>query len=275
MKIDDFFKVEILMLLINRLTGYDFTHYAKPVLLKRIEGFLENNELIDLDDLIMAVLKENEKIVHPLIQSLTITYSMFFRDAEYFKRLHFSVIPQLDAFQRIKVWTLGCSTGEEVYSLAMLFKIHGNFERVTMLATDIHESSLNQAEQGYYEIKRLAELREQYANTEIKSHETPLESIDVEREHFRFNDEIKSNIKFAKHNIVNGGSLGKMHFISCRNLLIYLSIDEQVRIVKELLIPSLVTGGYLMLGSAENIKVFNEVNELEKLSAGINIYKKV
>lgn len=264
---------ELILLLVKRLTDYDFTHYSLPVLQRRIEAFLKQNRIDSYSALLTRLLNGDNGLLQQLIQSLTITYSVFFRDTKYFERLHYSVLPKLSIHANIKVWSLGCSTGEEIYSLACLFKINSLLERTRFLGTDINENAIASARTGAFDIERLDELQAQFKAIGFESSRSLIDSISVVDDKFSFNEDITKRCQFSKHNVVKGGSLGRMHLVSCRNLLIYLSRDEQIRIVKELLIPSVEPGGYLLLGNAENIQLELDMPNIKKLSSGINIFQ--
>jgi chemotaxis protein methyltransferase CheR len=264
---------ELILLLVKRLTDYDFTHYSLPVLQRRIDAFLKNNNIMGYPALLTRLLEGDVALLQMLIQSLTITYSVFFRDTKYFERLHYSVLPKLSIHANIKVWSLGCSTGEEIYSLACLFKINNLLERTRFLGTDINENALASARTGAFDIERLDELQTQFKAIGFDSSCSLIDSISVVDDKFSFNESITKRCQFSKHNVVKGGSLGRMHIVSCRNLLIYLSRDEQIRIVKDLLIPSVEPGGYLLLGNAENIQLELDMANIKKLSSGINIFQ--
>ncbi len=271
--IDPLISTEMILLLIKRVTDYDFTHYSLPVLQRRVESFMKLNEINGYPELINRLLLGEENLTQQLIQSLTITYSVFFRDTEYFERLYYSVLPKLSMHTKIKVWSVGCSTGEETYSLACLFKLSKILERSHFLGSDINEKALSAARRGVFDIERMSELESQFKAIGFDSYFSLVDSISVHDDSFSFSDDIISRCQFTKHNVVKGGSLGKMHLVSCRNLLIYLSREEQVRIIKELLIPSVEPGGFLLLGNAENIQLEQDLPNIKKLASGVNIYQ--
>lgn len=269
----DYIKTEVIVYAIKKLSTYDFSNYAVPVLARRLKKFAQENDYADLTVLLSDLLDQNEQLIESVVQQLTITHSHFFRDSEYFKRLYYTVINELDAFPKIKVWSLACAGGEEVYSLAIMFALKGMLERVSILGTDINEKALNQAKEGHYELDRTAELQAQFKSLELQQHSI-VDYIDTDKTHFYFKPEVQKVLNFEFHNIINGGSFGEMHLLCCRNVLIYLSLSEQQRVVEELLIPSLAPRGFLMLGDAENIEVFKQYPQLKKLAPGINLFQK-
>ncbi|GAA0854394.1 CheR family methyltransferase [Aliiglaciecola litoralis] len=271
--IDPNIATDLILHLLKRITDYDFTHYSLPVLQRRIDAFIKKHSLTGYSDLFVKLLEGDEGLAQKLIQSLTITYSMFFRDPEYFERLHFSVIPKISVHAKIKVWSLGCATGEEMYSLACLFKINQVLERTQLIGTDINEVALERARQGSYALERLDELEHQFKVMKLDRRYSLIDAIDVTDQSFSFNQKMRKQCQFTKHNIVSGGSLGLMHLVSCRNLLIYLHRDEQLRIIQDLLIPSVAPGGYLLLGSAESIDLEFELSNMKKVANGVNIYQ--
>jgi chemotaxis protein methyltransferase CheR len=267
-------KAEVVILTIRTLSDYDFSNYSLSVLLRRLQTFCNQNDIDDISSLIVRMLNNDFDLLEQLAQQLTITHSKFFRDSEYFSRLFHTVVPALDAYPKIKVWSIACAGGEEVYSLATLFALKNMSNRISLLGTDINKSALERSKKGEFDIARLSELQNQFRTLQI-GHASIVDFLNVNSDSFSFKSNITDRIRFELHNIVNGASFGEMHLVCCRNVLIYFSESEQKRIVDELLIPSVKPGGFLMLGDAENIEVFHSYPMLKKISTGINIYQKV
>lgn len=261
--IEDFVKKEGLSvneikentIVIEAITSYvkeqsplDFTDYKHATIFRRIKRRVAANNLASLEKY-LVFLKETPLELEILIQSFLISVTAFFRDKEAFEILETVVIPEILAKHspedELRFWVAGCATGEEAYSLAILVKeqLTGKFENteVKIFATDIDNGALLQAGKGLF------------AASSIK----PVSAKRLKRffvnefDQFRATPELRKMIIFAKHDIVKNPPYCNMHFISCRNLLIYMAPPLQKKVYSMLLF-GLMSEGYLFLGSSEN-----------------------
>ncbi len=264
---------ELILVTLKRISGVDFTHYALPAMERRIDNFLQQWEIDTPLALLHRLLTGDKGVEQALIQALTITYTRFFRNEDYFRLLFEKVIPALDAFPRIKIWSIACSSGEEVYSLAMLLKLGGLLERASILGTDINTLALKQAKKAVYPADQLNSLQENFRNLQLPKSDSILDMLEVNENDFSFSEEITKGCHFTHHNMLTQSSMGQMNLICCRNALLYLSRAEQDRVITDLILPSLSPGGFLMMGEAENLRHLEDRMDLRPLKTGINLYQ--
>ncbi len=264
---------EVILFALKRSTDYDFTRYAVAAMERRLFAFVEREGLASLSVLLERIVEGDEEIIPRLIQTLTVTHSRFFRDSDYFKLLYERVLPKLEAYPKIRIWTIGCSTGEEVYSLAILLDLIGLLPYCSIIGTDINDRALEVAASGKYALERLDELQQNFRALDLSGHPSLLEYVKLEEDYFCFSDHLRKACHFKHHNMVRDASLGSMHLVTCRNVLIYLHPNEQERVIRDLMVPSMELGGFLMLGEAENVNDLAHYLDLVKLDIGINIYQ--
>ncbi len=266
-------KIEIDLLLegILRRYGYDFRNYARSSLRRRLAQGRKRSGLNHFSDMISRILHD-EEFFNGLLKDLSVTVTEMFRDPLFYKAVREIVIPILKTYPFVKIWCAGCATGEEVYSMAILLKEEGFYERTQIYATDINTHSLETARRGVYPLK---EIR-QFANNYNKSGEKKASLSDyfhANDSSAKIRDSLKENILFSHHNLVTDGSFGEMNLVICRNVLIYFDKTLQNRVLT-LFRDSLCRGGFLCLGSKESL-IFSEVNkQFEIVSKSEKIFKK-
>ncbi|MBX3426155.1 MAG: response regulator [Pirellulales bacterium] len=228
--------------------GIDFTHYKPTTVLRRIDRRLRIAHAADLDEYV-AALRSQPAELHALSKDLLIGVTRFFRDPEFFARLAADVVPDLVALatrdEGLRVWVAGCATGEEAYSLAMLFHeavtAAGRPLDLKIFATDVHRASLEFASAGLYDEGALADVaparRERY--------------FLPQNGRWQIVPELRKLIVFAPHNVIKDAPFTKLDLISCRNLLIYLQAPAQKKALS-LFHFGLKTGGVLALGPSES-----------------------
>lgn len=231
-------------------TGRDFDRYKPSTILRRITRRMQIHQIEQLADYLKLLRKEPDEI-RTLADDLLITVTSFFRDTEVYNYLEQQAIPQLFADktsnESIRVWSVGCATGEEAYSLAMLFVEQAPeptlMPSVQIFATDLHEPSLNQAREGFYP----GDITTDVSPERIKRF------FIKEAGGYRIRKEIREMVVFAPHNLLGDPPFSHLNLVVCRNLLIYLQRNIQ-RDVIELFHYALLPDGYLLLGSSETIE---------------------
>jgi two-component system CheB/CheR fusion protein len=236
-----------ILALVRVRTGNDFSQYKRPTILRRIARRMQVNEVHTITDY-SRLLREQPQEISSLLRDLLITVTSFFRDHEYFDVLAHEVIPNLFAKktrqQQVRVWSVGCATGEEAYSLGMLLVEHA--ERLPdppglqIFATDIDERAIAEARECKYPASISLDV----------SPERLRRFFSKEGERYRIVKSLREMVLFAHHNILRDPPFSRIDLISCRNVLIYLNRDVQERILGTLHF-SLRPDGYLFLGSAE------------------------
>ena len=249
--------------------GYDFRHYARGSIKRRVLGLLDVFGVERIADLLPAVLYDPDFPARA-ISRLSVPVSEMFRDPEEFQVLRERVIPELRSWPQIIVWLAGCATGEEAYSLAILLKEEGLYERCQIFATDINDEALAKAEEGVYSLAHLREAEENYRRagggfTLSRYYQTSYEYGIVDRA-------LKSNIVFAHHNLVSDGVFCEVHLILCRNVFIYFDKTLQNRVIK-LFADSFARGGFLCLGTKESLHLTDLVDDFRFIDPKRRIYQ--
>ncbi|MBO9571352.1 MAG: PAS domain-containing protein [Chitinophagaceae bacterium] len=236
-------------------TGHDFSNYKRPTLLRRIERRINVRNLNSLQAY-ANYLQHNPDEVTALLKDLLISVTNFFRDKKPFDALEVEVIPAIlhnkKAEEQVRVWIAGCATGEEAYSLAMLFaeKTLGAIDapKIQIFATDIDETAISIAREGYYTINDAADV----------SQERLRRFFNKEGDGYRIRREIREMILFANHNFLKDPPFSHLDLVSCRNVLIYLNHTAQERVM-ETFHFALKPGGYLFLGLSESAESANDL----------------
>jgi chemotaxis protein methyltransferase CheR len=268
----DIEKMEIDMLLdgIRGRYGYDFTHYSRASLKRRIDRARTQARLSSYTAL-LDKLYHDESYFNEFLRGLSITVTEMFRDPPFYRAVRAKIIPMLKTFPFIKIWHAGCATGEEVYSIAILLHEEGFLERTRIYATDFNKHSLDRAQEGVYSVDKMtiaaANYREAGGTEEFSSYYNA--SYDL----VKFKGYLNKRITFSFHNLVTDGVFGEMNLICCRNVLIYFDKTLQDHVLCQFT-ESLRYGGFLCLGNKETLN-FTAVKSLfEPLDAQQRLYRK-
>jgi len=250
--------------------SHDFRDYSLASLRRRVL-----HALTQLDCATVSALQE--RVLHDphtfsrLLQILTIPVSEMFRDPSYFLALRQHVVPVLRTYPSIKVWVAGCSTGEEVYSLAILLREEGLLERTILYATDINPQSLERARAGIFATAQLADYSASYqaagGTRSLSDYYTAAYGGAL------FDRSLCENIIFADHSLATDSVFSETHLISCRNVLIYFNKKLQDRAFG-LFHESLCRRGFLGLGSKETLDFSSHAKDFEALVRPERIFRK-
>ncbi|MCP4693462.1 MAG: protein-glutamate O-methyltransferase CheR [Desulfobacterales bacterium] len=265
-------RIEIDLLLegILRRRGYDFRNYARSSLRRRLTQGLKRSRLQRLSEMIPAILHD-EGFFNKLLMDLSVTVTEMFRDPHFYRGVREIVIPTLKTYPFVKIWCAGCATGEEVYSMAIILKEEGFYERTQIYATDINTHSLDIARRGVYPLKDIRKFADNYNKSGRKA--SLSDYFHANDASAKIHDFLKENILFSHHNLVTDGSFGEMNLVICRNVIIYFNKTLQNRVLT-LFRDSLCHGGFLCLGSKESL-IFSEVNDqFDIISKPEKIFKK-
>jgi two-component system CheB/CheR fusion protein len=254
--------------LLREQFGIDFSLYKTSTVARRVQ---RRADLFRADSIAAYVeqLRQDPDELNTLYQDLLIGVTQFFRDPEAFETLEREVIPQIiervPPAQELRLWVAGCATGEEAYSVAMLFHealaAKGRPVNLKILATDVHPMSLELASAGIYGDDQLAHVTQ-----------SRLERFFVRRSSgYQISSDLRQLIVFARHNVLKDAPFTKMHFISCRNMLIYLQPQAQ-RTVLSLFHFGLASGGVLFLGASESPGALSD--EFTPIDEHWKIYRK-
>ncbi len=263
-------EINLLLEAIMQKYGYDFRGYARASLTRRINKGLEETSCKRISELIPEII-HNERFFKKFIKHLSIHVTEMFRDPHFFSCLREHVIPYLKTFPFVKIWSAGVSTGEEVYSLAILLKEEGLYDKCTIYATDFNDGVLDKAKKAIYPAELIKKSTKNYQAAGGKK--SFGNYYYAEYESAIFDRSLQENIVFANHNIVTDSVFGEMHLILCRNVLIYFDANLQDRVL-QLFSDSLRENGFLCLGSKETIDFSVIKDSFIQLLKGQKIFQK-
>ncbi len=270
---DELEQIEIELLLdgVHRLYGYDFRNYALPSLKRRIWHHVHAENVLSISAL-------QEKVLHDracferFVYSLSIPVTEMFRDPGLFLTFRQKVVPLLRTYPYIRIWHAGCSTGEEVYSMAILLHEEGLYDKARIYATDMNERSLQQAKEGVYDISRMKQYTKNYM--EAGGTRAFSEYYTAKYNSVILQPYLRKNIIFAEHNLATDTSFNEFNVIFCRNVMIYFN-DELRDHVHGLFHESLSRFGILVLGSKESIHFSKYSDCYESLDRVEKIYRNI
>jgi len=264
-------EVELLLEAVQRHYGFDFRSYAYSSLRRRVWKRIEAEGLSTVSGLQERVLHDAE-VMERLLDDLSVTVTAMFRDPGFYVAFRAEVVPLLRTYPFIRIWHAGCSTGEEVYSMAILLEEEGLYDRARVYATDMNESALRRARDGIFPLERMQEYTENY----IRAGGTRSfsEYYTAGYSGALFDASLRRNVVFAQHNLVTDRSFSEFNVVLCRNVLIYFDKALQSR-VHGLFYDSLTKFGVLALGSKESLRFSRYEGCYEPLVASEKIYRKV
>ena len=251
--------------------GFDFRKYSRPSFRRRIWRRVELEGLTSITGLLERVLHD-PPAMQRLLADLSVNVSAMFRDPGFFRVFRAKVVPLLRTYPFLRVWNAGCATGEETMSVAILLKEAGLYDRTRIYATDMDESTLDQAKSRTYPIAKMREYTENYI--ESGGTRSFSEYYVADGNQVVFQPSLAENVVFAQHNLVTDRSFNEFHVIMCRNVMIYFNRELQEHVHK-LLYESLTHFGVLGLGSRESIAFSGHREEYEELDESVRLYRKV
>jgi chemotaxis protein methyltransferase CheR len=270
---DDVDEIELALLLegVYRRYGFDFREYA-PASLRRRVWRRVHAEGVSTISALQEKLLHDPACMERLLLDLSINVTAMFRDPTFYVAFREKVVPLLRTYPFTRIWVAGCSTGEEVYSLAILLQEAGVYDRTRIYATDINDTVLDRARRGVFPLEKMREYTQNYisAGGERAFSEYYLAKYDGAQ----FQRSLVENVVFAQHNLVSDRSFNEFNVIVCRNVMIYFDRALQDR-VHRLFYESLMTFGVLALGAKESIRFSHFEDRYEDLDEGERLYKKV
>jgi len=229
---------------------YDFRGYSKASLKRRLLLACERMGFPSLSAL-QGQLLHNDSMLPHLLSYLTVQVSDMFRDPGYFRAIREQVVPHLKTYPSLKVWVAGCSSGEELYSLAILFREEGLEEKTMYYATDINGAALAKAEAGVYDLQRIALFTK---NHRLSGGTGSLsEYYNAAYGAASFDKTLRRRTVFSDHSLASDSVFAELHLVSCRNVLIYFDRPLQDRAVG-LFKDALVRKGFLGIGARESLR---------------------
>ncbi|HVE35951.1 MAG TPA: protein-glutamate O-methyltransferase CheR [Gemmatimonadaceae bacterium] len=264
-------EIELLLEGVFRHYGFDFRSYAYASIRRRLWKRIEAERLDSISGL-QALVLHDSKAMDRLLLDLTISVTAMFRDPDFYRAFRQEVVPLLRTYPFIRIWHAGCSTGEEVYSAAIVLEEEGLLDRARIYATDINDSVLKQAKTGIFPLNRMQEYTENYIKA--GGERSFSEYYTAMYDGALFSPSLTRNTVFSQHNLVTDRSFSEFHMVFCRNVLIYFDRTLQDR-VHSVFYDSLVMLGILALGSKESLRFSQYEDCYEMLHVKERIYRKV
>ncbi|MFA6248882.1 MAG: protein-glutamate O-methyltransferase CheR [Mucilaginibacter sp.] len=256
--------------IVKKIHGFDFSDYTEASFKRRLARIMMLKKLEFYD--LKHVLVNDAGFFQEFLEEITVNVTEMFRDPTFYKALKNQVVPYLSTYQHVKIWCAGCSSGEEVYSLAILLNEENLGKKSFIYGTDINTEVLNEARKGIYSLRKIKSYAENYLFTGLPGSLT--DHFTMMYDAATIHSELKQNTLFSVHNLISDTGFNEFQMISCRNVFIYFETELQYKIL-DLFYKSLCPLGYLCLGNKETIrsdafrKKFKVINQKE------NIYQKI
>jgi len=264
-------EIDLLLEGIFQQYGFDFRDYARGSIKRRLWRRVYAEGLESISGLQERVLHDQDTM-NRLLEDLSINVTSMFRDPEFYMAIRQKVVPLLRTYPFIRIWNAGCSTGEETYSLAILLREEGLFDKSKIYATDINDTVIDLAKRGVFPLDKMRDYTENYIAAGGKTAFS--EYYTANGQGARFNESLTENIIFAQHNLVSDRSFNEFQMIICRNVMIYFDRSLQER-VHGLFYSSLGMSGVLALGRKESIKFTRHAAAYEEIDLNEKLYKRV
>lgn len=266
-------KIEVQLLTegIYRHFGFDFRDYSYPSLRRRVWKRVYAEGLRTVSALTERVLHD-PAVMERLLLDLSVNVTAMFRDPTFYLAFRQKVVPLLRTYPFVRIWHAGCSTGEEVYSMAVLLQEEGLYDRCRIYATDINEPVLQKAKTGIFPIATMQENTSNYIAAGGTG--TFSDYYTARYDYAIFRPSLRENVVFAQHNLVTDASFNHFNVIFCRNVLIYFNNALQER-VQQLFLNSLEMFGILGLGKKETIRYTTVAENYEEIDREERLYRRV
>lgn len=262
-------EVQLLLEAIHVRYGYDLRGYTHASLRRRVLAALAKSGLPHLGELQHRILIE-PRFFSSVLHDLTVQVSELFRDPDFYLAFRERVLPVLRTYPLLRIWHAGCATGEEAYATAIMLTEAGLYDRAQIYATDLSAVAIAQAKDGVFPAERLATFTSNYERAGGREDFERYYTLAYDR--FALSESLRRNILFFEHNLVADHVFGEMHVVFCRNVLIYFGQELRARVLAKLA-QALVHGGFLCLGSSEQISRNDQHLGLRALDAQERIYR--
>jgi chemotaxis protein methyltransferase CheR len=251
---------------IHRRYGYDFRHYDEASIGRRLSAAAARIGARHFGELQHRVLHEPD-VFQRVLDVLTVRVTEMFRDPAFYRALRRLVLPALRTYPQLKIWHAGCASGEEVYATAILLEECGLYDRAQVYGTDVSHAAVEQARHGIYPDSALAQFGNNYRASGGEGDVSGYFAQAYGGVAIR--PALKKNVHFFQHDLVTDYSLGEMHVVFCRNVLIYFG-DELRQRAFSLFTDGLQRGGFLCLGASEALPSserghYQDVSESERI----------
>ena len=266
-------EIEIRLLLegIRLCYGYDFREYALEPIRRNILAAMKAESVPTISAYQDRILHD-ASCMQRFLGTVGVSVTSMFREVELMRCLREEVVPVFRTYPSVRIWAVGCATGEEVYSLAILLQEENVLQRASIYATDLNEDTLAVARIGAYPLDRVRTYEDRYLSSggigKLSDH------YSVSGPSARFHRSLQNNVTWARHNLVTDASFNEFHLIICANVLIYFRPMLQERAHK-LFSDSLIRSGFLGLGKGESLVFAPESSRYEQVRSGVSLFRKV
>jgi chemotaxis protein methyltransferase CheR len=263
-------ELELLLEALVRRWGYDFRNYSRASLRRRVRRALEVEGLASISSLQHILIRDSEAMQR-FVYTLAVHVTAMFRDPPFYRAVREQILPLLRTYPFVRIWHAGCSTGEEVYSLAILLHEAGIYDRTRIYATDLSDELLHRARGGVYPLRAMREYQANYAAAGGQADLSNYYLSDGERAIVR--RDLRRNLVFSQHNLASDGSFNEFHVVFCRNVMIYFDDSLKDR-VQRLLHDSLTRFGILALGMKETLRYGLYEDRFAAIDEAVRIYRR-
>jgi chemotaxis protein methyltransferase CheR len=264
-------QVEILLTDVVDQYGYDFTNYSRASIKRRMVRLMSNDRFVSFAEFRFR-LRSDPEYFKRFVEQITVNVTEMFRDVNFYRTLREEVLPQLATKPVIRIWHAGCSTGEEVYSMAILLHEANLLSKSLLYATDINPAVLEKVRPGIFPLGAMKEYSENYIRSGGKRDFSSY--YIAQYNSAKFDDFLARKIVLATHNLVSDGSFNEFQLILCRNVMIYFDKPLQDRAL-QLFYESLEPLGFLGLGSKETLKFTEIARKFKQVENRERIWRKI
>lgn len=264
-------EIDLLLEGMYRAYGFDFRDYSRASLRRRLLELMLEAKLHSVSAFQDRLLHDRPSVERFLF-GLSVHSTAMFRDPSFYMTFRKKAVPLLKTYPTVQIWIAGCSTGEEVYSIAILLREEGLYDRCRIYATDISEDALRKAKDGIFPLSSMRDYTSNYLLAGGKSEFS--DYYTARYDNAIFASALKRNILFSEHNLATDGSFNEFQAILCRNVMIYFNKSLQER-VHNLLYGSLSMFGVFGLGNKETLKFSPRADSYETLYGDDKLYRKV
>ncbi|PSL48739.1 CheR-type MCP methyltransferase [Chitinophaga niastensis] len=264
---------EVAMLLNDVLEryGYDFTEYAPASINRRVNHLFRIDRFPSFAEYRCRIISDEEYVLR-FVEEITVNVTEMFRDPDFYSALRTEVLPVLATYPFIRVWHAGCSTGEEVYSFAILLKEANLLHKSVIYATDINTHVLEKGRKGMFRLSQMQQYSRNYM--EAGGQEDFSSYYTANYDYAKFREYLGEKIIFSPHNLVTDGSFNEFQLIICRNVLIYFNKNLQDKVLT-LFSESMEQLGFLALGSKETLNFTSVIKKFRQLGNREKIWRKM
>ncbi len=264
-------ELDLLLNVLMDQYGYDFTNYARTSLKRRVNRLMIIDRFPSFAELLFRI-KNEAAYLKRVVEEITVNVTEMFRDPSLYKMLREKVLPVLATHPLIRIWHAGCATGEEVYSMAIMLHEANLLHKSLLYATDINPAVIENIQHGIFPLSVMKQYSENYITSGGKADFSNYYSVAYDR--VQFNQQLRSKMIAATHNLVSDRSFNEFQIIFCRNVLIYFDKVLQDKVLK-LFDESLERLGFLVLGSKENLRFSEVSNNYVQINKSEKVWRKM